>query len=178
MSDPYLGEIRLFAFPKIPSGWAACNGQQLSVADNNALFALIGVTYGGNGTTTFGVPNLNGTIPIGQGTGTGLTARTMAQTGGTETVTLTAADTPPHTHSLQATTATATTTQIGATVTHAGITGEKHYVSSIPPSTKTFELAPNAITSISGDQAHNNIMPTMALNYCICTLGTWPQNPN
>jgi microcystin-dependent protein len=182
MSDPFLGEIRLLAFPRIPVDWAACNGQTLSVANYNALFALIGTAYGGDGVNNFGVPNLNGRVPIGQGVGTGLTARTIGQTGGTETVALTIAQLPMHNHTFQATTAADSTGKVGPTVMFAGDTTskEKHYVYPVPTSPAPIQkaFATTAIDMQGGNQSHDNVMPGLGLSYCICTNGIWPQNPN
>lgn len=98
MSDQYLGEIRMTGFNFAPQGWALCNGQTLPISQYNALFALIGVTYGGNGTTTFNLPNLQGRVPVHQGTGAGLSPVVIGQAAGTETVSLTAANLPSHSH--------------------------------------------------------------------------------
>jgi len=98
MSDQYVGEIRMTGFNFAPQGWALCNGQTLPIAQNNALFALIGTTYGGNGSTNFNLPNLQGRVPVHQGTGTGLTTAVIGESAGTETVTLLATNLPSHSH--------------------------------------------------------------------------------
>src|SRR5450830_1835958 len=98
MSTPYIGEIRLFAFPRIPNGWLACDGSSVSIADNETLFTLLGTTFGGDGVSTFGVPDLRGQVPVHQGTGPQLTTRVLGQNGGTEQVTLLATQLPQHTH--------------------------------------------------------------------------------
>src|SRR5437868_2425626 len=104
MSEPFLGEIRMFAGNFAPTGWAFCNGQILSIAQNTALFSLLGTTYGGNGQTTFGLPNLQGRVPMHWGTGAGLTPRTLGETSGSENVTLLSTQMPAHTHSIEAST--------------------------------------------------------------------------
>src|ERR1700761_7227602 len=100
MSQPFLGEIEIFGFNFAPQGWAQCNGQLLSVKQNNALFSLLGTQFGGDGQSTFGLPNLQGQIPVGQGQGPGLSRYTMGETSGTETVTLLLSEMPSHTHTL------------------------------------------------------------------------------
>src|SRR5262247_1539362 len=100
MSEPFLGQIQPFGFNFAPTGWATCDGQILSIAQNTALFSLLGTTFGGNGQTTFGLPDLRGRVPIGQGQGPGLANYTLGQTGGQETVTLITSQMPQHTHSL------------------------------------------------------------------------------
>jgi len=110
MSDPFIGEIRMVGFNYAPRGWALCNGQTLAIAQNNALFALLGTTYGGNGTTNFQLPNYNSRSPVGMGQGLGLSPITQGEAAGTENVTLTQLQMPIHTH---AATATATATSTG-----------------------------------------------------------------
>src|SRR3984957_2540763 len=105
MSDPYLGEIRIFAGKFAPMGWALCQGQTLSIASNTALFSLLGTTYGGNGTTTFSLPNFQCCVPMHQGTGVGLGSYVMGETVGAPSTTLTTANLPAHTHTLLGTTA-------------------------------------------------------------------------
>src|ERR1044071_219623 len=100
MSEPFVGEIRMVGFNFAPRGWAFCNGQQLPIAQNSALFSLIGATYGGNGTTTFALPDLRGRVPVGIGQGPGLTNVTLGQKFGGETNTLTVANLPAHSHSI------------------------------------------------------------------------------
>src|SRR5262249_31052519 len=104
MSDPFLGEIRLFGFSRIPTGWVACNGQSLPIAQNDALYAVIGTTYGGDGQTNFNVPDLRGRVPIGQGTGQGLPTYILGQASGEEQHTLIAAEMPTHSHALESST--------------------------------------------------------------------------
>src|SRR5512139_3604600 len=104
MSDPFIGEIKMVGFNFAPLGWAFCNGQIMPIVQNTALFSLLGTLYGGDGKTTFGLPNLQGRVPIGFGNGTGLTPRTLAQTGGATTVTLNASQAPVHSHAAMGTT--------------------------------------------------------------------------
>src|SRR5438034_4503587 len=98
MADPFVAEIRLFGFNFAPKGWAMCNGQLLPISQNTALFSLLGTTYGGNGQTTFALPNLQGSVPMGAGQGQGLSVRDLGEAGGSEAVTLLASEMPAHTH--------------------------------------------------------------------------------
>jgi microcystin-dependent protein len=177
MSDQFLGEIRLFAFQRTPVNWLPCNGQSISIATYNALYALLGTTYGGDGSTTFALPNLNGRVPVGQGQNTAtvppLTARTIGQSGGTDYVTLTTAQVPAHTHALQATTAGDSTGTLGPTVTFGSDTTntEKHYLYPVPTGITFKDLASTAVDMQGGSAAHLNVMPGLGLMYFICTLG-------
>lgn len=177
MSDEYLGEIRLFAFSRTPMGWLPCNGQNISIATYNSLYALIGMTFGGDGRTTFGLPNLNGRVPVGQGQNTTtvppLTTRTVGQTGGSDYVTLPLAEVPSHTHALQATTAGDSTGTIGPTVTFGSDTTntEKHYLYPVPSGLTHLDLATTAVDMQGGSGAHLNVMPGLGLTYFICTMG-------
>ncbi len=177
MSDPYVGEIRLFAFPRIPSGWLACNGQTLQISDHQQLYALLGIAFGGNGQSTFAVPKLNGRVPIDSGTGTGLTPRTIGQTTGTEMVQVTQAQMPAHNHVFQATTVPDSNGTIGSTVMFAGDTTstEKHYIYPPPTNPTWNDLNVAAISTAGGNQPHKNNMPTICINFCICEVGLFPQ---
>jgi microcystin-dependent protein len=179
--DPYIGEIEIFAFGFAPQNWAVCAGQLLPINQNQALFSLLGTTYGGDGIRTFALPNLQGRVAIGQGAGPGLTSRTIGQVGGEENHTLTIQETPAHTHSLNtaanANTANNTDTP-GSTVVLTTATGTDKgnqltvlpYVSDPSPSQA---LASTALNSIGG-QAHSNVMPYLAVNYCISLSGIFP----
>src|SRR5215204_1510650 len=111
MADPFVAEIRIFPFTFAPSGWAFCQGQLLPISQNTALFSLLGTTYGGDGRTTFGLPDLRGRAPMHPGQGVGLTSRDWGQTGGSDTVTLTAAELPSHSHELRGVGTAATSMQ-------------------------------------------------------------------
>jgi microcystin-dependent protein len=172
MSEPFLGQIALFGFNFPPRGWALCSGQTLSIASNTALFALLGTQYGGNGVSTFGLPNLNGRGFVGQGQGPGLTIRTIGEQTGAATHTLTAAEMPGHTHLMQV--------YSGATGTAAAPAGGWLLVdplsNSFQPSNATpiTQLAASTLASAGGSQAHNNMQPYLVLNYCIATQGIFP----
>lgn len=182
MVDCYLGEIRMFAGHYVPVGWAACNGQLLSVSANQPLFALLGTTWGGDGVNTFGVPNLQGRVPIGQGQGTNLTNRQLAQTLGTETVALTSAQTPSHTHTLNASAGPATTPSLTAPTSAATLCtlpatdGSLYY--NVPSAGVTVSVVTLPTDTLSpfqgGGQAHHNLMPGMGTQYMIATQGIFP----
>jgi microcystin-dependent protein len=165
MATPFIAEIRVFSFPFAPKGWAFCNGQMLPIQQNAALFSIIGTFYGGNGTTTFGLPNLQGNVPISQGTGQ-FTA-TLGSIGGATQVTLTTAEMPAHTHPMMGLTTGATSkTQTGAMPGNPGT-----------PLYTTGALAPLANTTIStfnGGQPHSNLQPYLVLNFCIALVGLFP----
>lgn len=178
MTVPYIGEMRLFAGTFAPAGWAFCNGQSLSIAENDALFALIGTIYGGNGQTTFNLPDLRGRVPVHQGQGPGLSNYVIGQLSGTETVTLTTGQMPAHSHALNATTATGSATTPGPTVmlatpVEAGVNTSLYVV----PGMSAVNQAPMAAQSIGatgGNQPHDNMMPFQSLNYIIALVGIFP----
>ncbi|CAH0125026.1 MULTISPECIES: phage tail protein [Stenotrophomonas] len=173
MSTPYIGEIRMFGFARVPNGWFACDGTLQSIAEYEVLYTVIGTTYGGNGATTFGVPDLRGCVPIHQGRGPGLSAYVIGQKAGSESVTLLQTQLPQHTPSLMATTALATTGAVGATVVPAALSGETMYVTDITGANGA-TLSPNAIVSPGGNQAHDNEMPTLTVQFCIAWAGIYP----
>lgn len=178
MGTPYLGEMRLFAGNFAPAGWAFCNGQSLSISQNDALFALLGTIYGGNGQTTFNLPDLRGRVPLNQGTGPGLSTYTIGQAAGVEQVTLLTTQMPAHSHVLNATTATGTVTSPGpsvmlATPVEAGVSTSLYVV----PGTSALvqaPMAPQSITPVGGNQPHENMMPFQAINYIIALEGIFP----
>lgn len=169
MSDPYIGEIRLVAFSFAPYGWAFCNGAILPIPQYQALFAVIGTTYGGNGSTNFALPNLQGRIPIQWGAGPSLTPRAIAETGGVQTVTLT--DLPVHTHQALAASGSGPTSPAGATWgSQSGRTPPPTYfngVSNTPMDTRL-------LGSVGGGGPHNNMQPYLALNFVIALEGIFP----
>lgn len=173
MSTPYIGEIRMFGFSRVPEGWFACDGSLKAISEYDTLFFLLGTTYGGDGTTTFAVPDLRGRVPIHQGTGPGLSPYVMGQQAGSENVTLLAPQLPAHTHPLMATTALATTGAIGSTVVPGALSGETMYVTDIAGATGAALLA-GAIGSTGGTQPHENLMPTLTVQFCIAWSGIFP----
>jgi Microcystin-dependent protein len=182
MADPFLGQIEVFGFSFAPKSWAPCNGQLLGISQNQALFALLGTTYGGNGVTTFGLPDLRGRVPVGQGTDFQRVNWTRGQTGGTETVALTVAQIPAHTHALRAAGDPGTgsnTNQPGPTVglgVTNGVTSDSKpftmpaYVEDAAPAAV---LGASALSQVGG-QPHENRMPLLALTICICLAGIFP----
>jgi microcystin-dependent protein len=185
MSEPFLGQVEVFSFNFPPKGWTTCSGQLLSVQQNTALFALLGTTYGGNGQTNFGLPDLRGRVPIGWGQGTGLSNYVLGEKGGEEGHTLITNEMASHNHSLNVDTtvpATSNTDVPSTSVVLGNTTGKQTGVanpfaltlygttSGAPNST----LDPHSIGFTGGGQAHNNIMPYLALNFCIALVGIFP----
>jgi microcystin-dependent protein len=168
MSNPYVGEIRLFAGNFAPAGWALCQGQLLSIAENEVLFQLIGTTYGGDGQETFAMPDLRGRLPVHQGQGPGLSNRVIGELGGSETVTLTVAQMPAHSHMLSASSAAASMGSPGGAIPAATA------VNSYDTGAGTATMAAGAISSSGASQAHSNMGPTLALNCIISLFGIFP----
>jgi microcystin-dependent protein len=177
MSEPFLSEVRIFSFNFPPKGWAFCNGQFLPINQNQALFSLLGTTYGGNGQTTFALPNLKGRLPIHFGNG-----HILGETGGQSSVTLTQQQLPTHTHSVSARTdvvlpdpgpqdpsgkfyAKPQVAMQGGNVVAANL-----YAAPAGP----VALNPGAVSNAGGSQAHNNMMPFLTLSFCIALQGIFP----
>lgn len=181
MSEPFIGQIEIFSFGFAPRGWAQCNGQLMPIAQNQALFALLGTAFGGDGMRTFALPNLQGRIPMGQGNGPGRTPRSLGQLVGEDNHTLSANETPPHTHDVAviSNVGTATNTQIpGPTVALAKTAGVD--TSNNPITLNVYggtqpnvSLAPSAIGN-AGGQPHSNMMPSLGVNFCIALQGIFP----
>lgn len=168
MSQPFIGEVRMFGGNFAPRGWAFCNGQLLPISGNDTLFALIGTTYGGDGQNTFALPNLQGRLPMHMGNGGG-TSVVIGETGGTEAVTVTVSQMPLHTHPLQASTASGTSAAPANNVL-AGSSAVKVYKTGTPVNA----LAPQAITNTVGSQPHSNIQPYQCINFIIALEGIFP----
>jgi microcystin-dependent protein len=174
MSNPFLGQIIVFAGTFAPLGYLACNGQLVSISENDALFNLIGTTYGGDGVQTFGLPNLNGRAPLGMGQGQGLSPYVIGQAGGQETVTLITQQLPMHTHSA-ATTGSAATNNVPSSLIFANAAGSTPIKPYSPPDPNNQVALSNAsITQTGGSQPHDNRQPYLAVNYCIATAGVYP----
>jgi microcystin-dependent protein len=171
MSDQFMGEIRCFGFPFAPRGWAFCNGQILPIVQNTALFSLLGTTYGGNGQTSYGLPDLQGSVPIDAsgGQGPGLSSYDMGEVGGVETVTLLSGETPTHTHFVQAQATDAGDNRIPSQKMN--LAKSQSFSTATTPQA---QLDPNGISFAGGSQPHNNFMPSLALNFCIALEGVFP----
>jgi microcystin-dependent protein len=164
VAQPYVGEIRIFAGNFPPSGWMFCEGQLLPISENETLFQLIGTTYGGDGQSTFGLPDLRGRIPIHQGNGF-----TLAENGGAEEITLTVAQIPAHSHPMLASTSPGTQNDPTNQVTAAS-PSIKLYIGDVPDS----NLAPQAVGSTGGSQPHNNFEPYLCVDFIISLFGIFP----
>jgi microcystin-dependent protein len=169
MSNPFLGEIRTFAGNFAPRGFALCNGQLLSIAQNTALFALLGTTYGGNGTTNFALPNMQSRVPVSMGQGPGLTNRDIGESFGSESVTLLAAQIPAHSHAQIAATDPAT-----AGSGPSGAPGASATTNFYGSAAADLIMAPTTVGVAGGGQPHNNIAPYLALNFIIAVEGIFP----
>lgn len=170
MSDPYVAEIRMFAGNFAPTGWAMCNGQILPIAQNTALFSLLGTTYGGDGKTTFALPNLQMRAPLHPGAGPGLTPRLLGESAGSATETLTASQMPAHIHAMQASAALATTTVAnGNLLAQANVPNPPYH----DPSMMNPMAA--AVLGANGSSApHENMQPYLALSFIIALQGIFP----
>lgn len=169
MSEPFVGEIRMFAGNFAPRGWAFCDGQLLAVSQNDALFSLLGTIYGGDGRTTFGLPDLRGRLPIHAGHGPGLSERRLGSKGGAEKVTLTVNELPSHTHPLQASGQTALQTSPQGNVLGTTTSIDVYRVTSPDEN-----MAAEAINTTGGSQSHTNIMPFLCVHFIIALVGIYP----
>jgi microcystin-dependent protein len=171
MADPFVAEIRIFPFNFAPKGWAFCDGQLMPLSQNTALFSLLGTTYGGDGKSTFALPDLQGRAPMHPGQGPGLSLHDLGETGGTETVTLLESEIPAHTHVVQ------------------GVPGALPGNNNIPPANsfakstngQAYTTAQNLVqmyeetcSVAGGDLPHNNLQPYLTLNFCIALQGVFP----
>jgi microcystin-dependent protein len=175
MSDPFVGEIRLFAFSKVPNDWLACNGQSVSISTYQLLYSVIGVTYGGDNVTSFNTPSLAGRVAIGQGQAPSQPTYTIGQPGGQESHTLSEAEMPTHSHALMSSSATADAATPGATLHLATASANNLYA---PGGTNmpTFDLMAPCVTTAGNSLPHDNMMPTQVGNYCICAFGIYPSS--
>jgi microcystin-dependent protein len=174
--DQFIGEIRLLPYTFAPVDWQDCDGSLLSIADYETLYALIGTTYGGDGQTTFAVPDLRGRLPVHVGTGSGLSPYTLGQVGGSETVTLNAAQLPAHVHTAMVTSVQATTGTPGGALELGAISGDAMYTSDIGGLTP-YAASAGMIGTSGGGQPHDNTMPTLTVRFCIALNGIWPSQP-
>ena len=176
MSTPFLGQLVMFGGNFAPKGFALCNGQVMSISQNTALFSLLGTTYGGNGTTTFALPNLQGNVPVNVGQGPGLSPYVLGQTGGAQNVTVTALTMPAHSHVFNASTANATSPspsgRVPAKPTAASATA--YAVSQSAPYPALAPQIMNSSSVVGGGQPHNNMMPTLFITFIIALVGIFP----
>jgi microcystin-dependent protein len=180
MTTPFLGEIEIFGFNFAPKGWLMCAGQTLPINQYQALFSLLGTTYGGDGIRTFMLPDLRGRLAMGQGNGPGLTPRVIGETGGEVNHTLLITETPAHTHTLNAAqnvsnpvntpSSSVVLSQTAGRAAGGGALTVNLYASDTAPSQP---MASTAV-GVAGGQPHNNMMPYLALNFCIAISGVFP----
>jgi len=178
MSQPYVGQILMFAGNFAPAGWAVCAGQLMPISENDTLFNLIGTTYGGDGQSTFGLPAMGGRVPVHMGQGGGLSNYVIGQSGGTEDVTLTTQQIPQHSHLVLANSAQGSaSTPSNSTIMSSQSIGNGPNTPSVyaPYAAGTAVTLPaTAIQQTGGSQPHNNVQPVMAVTYCISLFGVYP----
>jgi microcystin-dependent protein len=172
MADPFVAEIRIFPFNFAPKGWAWCDGQLMPISQNTALFSLLGTVYGGDGKSTFALPDMQGNAPMHPGQGPGLSLHDLGETGGSETVSLLQSEIPAHSHTLQgdeddANFKTPVNMLLGA--------GNQMYIA--PNPTVNVTMAPESLAPAGGDQPHNNMMPYLTFYFNIALQGVFPPRP-
>jgi microcystin-dependent protein len=168
MADPFVAEIRIFGFNFPPKGWAFCDGQIMPLSQNTALFSLLGTTYGGDGKSTFALPDLQGQAPMHPGQGPGLSLHDLGETGGSETVTLLESEIPSHSHTLRASLDDAEVAIPSPARTLAKASSNMYGAA------PNAAMAPEALVPAGGDQPHNNMQPYLTLNFCIALQGVFP----
>lgn len=173
MADPFVAEIRIFPFNFAPKGWAFCKGQVLPISQNTALFSLLGTTYGGNGQSTFALPNLEDSAPIHPGQGPGLSQYDLGQTAGSETVTLLESEIPAHSHFARASNQQGDVQQPNVSTSLARPVGALPYVPG-SPTPPLVSMASQSLTPAGGSLPHNNLMPYLTLSFCIALQGVFP----
>jgi microcystin-dependent protein len=169
MSDQFVAEIRMFPFNFPPTGWAFCQGQLLPIAQNTALFSLLGTTYGGDGKTTFALPDMRGRAPMQPGQGPGLSLRDLGESSGVESITLLASEIPVHTHNVSQTPVASSSATPGATMS-LGLTG----AAQIYTRTTSTNGGLTGFSAAGGGSPHNNMQPYLTLNFCIALQGVFP----
>jgi microcystin-dependent protein len=173
VADPFVAEIRILPFNFAPKGWAQCNGQLLPISQNTALFSLLGTYYGGDGKSTFALPNLEGSVPMHQGDGQGLSQRFLGEQGGEEAVTLLETEIPAHTHTLSGYNDVGDDPSPNA---HALANyGTKTYKT--PPNSNAVQMAFQALPVAGGGFPHNNDQPYLTVQFCIALQGVFPPRP-
>lgn len=170
MSNPYVAEVRLFGFDFAPAGWALCNGQILPISQHTALFSLLGTTYGGNGTTTFALPNLQASVVMHAGSGPGLSPRALGEQGGAEEVTLDISQIPLHSHTVFA----RDTTGNDNDATTGVMVAKPPFGNVYGPSAATSAMATTSIAAVGDSLPHTNNQPYLVMRYCIALQGEFP----
>lgn len=170
MSEPFVGEVRMFAGNFAPRGWAFCDGQLLAVSQNDALFSLLGTIYGGDGRTTFGLPDLRGRVPIHAGSGPGLSPRRLGAKGGAENVTLTVNQLPSHSHTFQASKEPGLLPNPSSDT----VLATSNVIELFAEDSQDQNMATAAITNIGGSRSHSNLQPFLCINYIIALFGIYP----
>jgi len=173
MADPFVAEIRIFPFNFAPRGWAWCDGQLMPLSQNTALFSLLGTTYGGDGKSTFALPDLQGRAPMYWDQGPGLSLHDIGETGGSETVTLLESEIPAHSHAMMAQTNPGQVNAPSAAVTLARSQGGSAYVPG-SPTPALVNMADQTLTPAGGDQPHNNLQPYLTFYFNIALQGVFP----
>lgn len=174
MSDQFVAEIRIFPFNFPPTGWAFCNGQLMPISQNTALFSLLGTTYGGDGKSTFALPNLQGNVPIQPGQGQGLSLYDLGQTGGTPTVTLLLTEIPLHVHNVGRANAANGDSLVPVNNTWAQAPSGRGSLSLYQQGPPTAQMNVTNILPTGGSLPHNNMQPYLFLSYCIALQGVFP----
>ncbi len=178
MTDPFVGEVRMYSLPFAPQSWASCDGQQLQMNQNAALYSLLGRTFGGDGVNNFNLPDMRGRVPVGMATNSSTNTTGVAynqgQTGGTETVVLTEVQMPTHNHGLMATTSAASQRNPTGNIYAAPATGTNIYAA---PGQTTSPLHPKVMDNAGGGQPHPNMQPFLVVNFCIALNGVYPSRP-
>jgi microcystin-dependent protein len=178
MPSPTIGEVRMFAFGRAPTGWLVCDGSTVKIDDHSELFMLLGARFGGDGGETFGLPDLRGRVPLHQGQGVGLTNRNLADKGGSETAILQTQHMPTHTHAFMVSTDLADQTDPTDKMLAAPDNDDKMYAAPDTVAILTPAATADATTTIAGaSEAHDNTMPTLTVSYCIAAKGSFPSRP-
>ncbi len=171
MADPFVAEIRIFPFNFAPRGWAWCNGQLMPLSQNTALFSLLGTTYGGDGRSTFALPDLQGAAPMHPGQGPGLSLHDLGETGGSDTVTLLESEIPAHRHTLRASPDPGDLFAPGPTASLAASIGAAAYQTS---TASPAQMALQSLATVGSGQPHNNLMPYLTMYFSIALQGVFP----
>jgi microcystin-dependent protein len=179
MATPFVGQIISVGFSFTPLGWFPCDGRTVPISEYQPLYALLGTTYGGDGQSTFGLPNLNGRVPLGTGQGQGLSNYVQGQVAGTESVTLLSGNTPPHTHTINfsATAATGISPKAASGTLAVGTDSNTKLAGFYTDKPGTVPLRPGTITPFAGGQPHENRQQYLVLNYIIAWAGVFPTRP-